>query len=457
MGQPMPQQQQQMTQQQQQGQQQGQQIRMMQGGQQQQQMMGQQQGGMMMQQQQQQQQQMRMQMQQRMMMQQQQQQQQMGGQRMGMGQSPSMLEQRLQQQNMLRPRMQQPGMRPGMVRPPPYGLQGPQAPAHASPSPQGYQGPGASPQAMNPSPQGRPVPSPVMNAPTPSPGGGISSNVNTPMAGGPDSVADREYMDKVKQLEKYIEPLRRMITKIGTEDQDRLAKMKKLLEILSNPEKRMPLQTLAKCEDVLKKMNLPDCEPGPEGGGLPSTSYNPLLEAVLKARGVPAAQLNHALSRTFLPPLRAVVGAEIALAPLPASPPDSEDEEEVRDVVQGEIARLEPRFKVWLSPGQPSGPAGSVRLVCQLEDQDLPAVPTIEVTLPSDYPAQPPVYPGHTDHLATPFLTRVQEALNARLLRLPPRHTLTQLLTAWELSVRAACSLTTTVPTLPSGASLFSV
>ena len=31
----------------------------------------------------------------------------------------------------------------------------------------------------------------------------------------------REYMDKVKQLEKYIEPLRRMITKIGTEDQVR--------------------------------------------------------------------------------------------------------------------------------------------------------------------------------------------------------------------------------------------
>ena len=26
-------------------------------------------------------------------------------------------------------------------------------------------------------------------------------------------------MDKVKQLEKYIEPLRRMITKIGTDDQ----------------------------------------------------------------------------------------------------------------------------------------------------------------------------------------------------------------------------------------------
>ena len=64
------------------------------------------------------------------------------------------------------------------------------------------------------------------------------------MGGAPDSVADRcsiarkkinrtveislalfrEYMDKVKQLEKYIEPLRRMITKIGTEDQVRSSK-----------------------------------------------------------------------------------------------------------------------------------------------------------------------------------------------------------------------------------------
>merc|ERR1719187_843032 len=256
-----------------------------------------------------------------------------------------MQQQQQQQQQMLRggpnmvrhggPMAMRPGGPPGMMRPggpPPYitgastGVgpgQGPSpAPVYTGSSPGGQ---------MNPSPGqpgGRPVPSPNM-APTPSPGGGINSNVNTPMGGAPDSVADREYMDKVKQLEKYIEPLRRMITKIGTEDQDRLAKMKKLLEILSNPEKRMPLATLQKCEDVLKKMNLPDIDAGPEGGGLPSTSYNPLLEAVLKARGVPAAQLNHALSRTFPPPLRAVVGAEIALAPLPASPPDSEDEEEV--------------------------------------------------------------------------------------------------------------------------------
>ena len=57
-------------------------------------------------------------------------------------------------------------------------------------------------------------------------------------------------------------------------------------------------------------------------------------------------QLNHWLSRTFVPPLNAVVGQEISLPALPASPTDSEEEEEIPDVLQGEIARLEPRFKV---------------------------------------------------------------------------------------------------------------
>ena len=47
-----------------------------------------------------------------------------------------------------------------------------------------------------------------------------------------------------------------------------------------------------------------------------------------------------------MPPLNAVVGQEISLPALPASPTDSEEEEEIPDVLQGEIARLEPRFKV---------------------------------------------------------------------------------------------------------------
>merc|ERR1719184_556001 len=61
---------------------------------------------------------------------------------------------------------------------------------------------------MNPSPGqpgGRPVPSPNM-APTPSPGGGINSNVNTPMGGAPDSVADRKGRRVVSRENRRVVP-----------------------------------------------------------------------------------------------------------------------------------------------------------------------------------------------------------------------------------------------------------
>ena len=38
-------------------------------------------------------------------------------------------------------------------------------------------------------------------------------------------------------------------------DVEKLSKMKKLLEILANPNKRMPLETLLKCEVVLEKLD----------------------------------------------------------------------------------------------------------------------------------------------------------------------------------------------------------
>ena len=87
--------------------------------------------------------------------------------------------------------------------------------------------------------------------------GGMMSSV-TPS---PSSTVSQEYLEKVKSLEKYIEPLRAMIAKIGNEQQgqERLTKMKKLLDILLNLGRHMPIQTLQKCEDVLKRMALVCC------------------------------------------------------------------------------------------------------------------------------------------------------------------------------------------------------
>merc|ERR1719282_667984 len=326
----------------------------------------------------------------------------------------------------------------GARAPPPNYISGP-SPNMPTSSPLQPQGPSPIPSYQGPSPQQLQQPSPSMMSMNPSP----SSAVNTPLAA-PASQEDRKYLEKVKSLEKYIEPLRNMIAKIGNEnDQDRLTKMKKLLDILSNPGRRMPISTLQKCEDVLKRMALDTVEPDSNNqGGKEASSLNPLLEAVIKVRqNNNTAHLNHALSSTFLPPSRIFLGTPISLPPLPPSPDVSDDEDEIPHVLQGEIARLEPRFKVTLSPGQPAGDTGSIELVCQLDDKDLPTVPHINVTIPHDYPLSPPIYPtGDPDYLSTPFLERVDTSFSSRLVQLPPRHTLSQLLTAWELSVRAACS-----------------
>ena len=70
-----------------------------------------------------------------------------------------------------------------------------------------------------------------------------------------NSGEDQVYLEKVRQLSRFIEPLTRLISRYGDEDSEKLSKMKIMLDILSNPNKRMPMDTLLKCEAVLEKMD----------------------------------------------------------------------------------------------------------------------------------------------------------------------------------------------------------
>ena len=233
--------------------------------------------------------------------------------------------------------------------------------------------------------------------------------------------------------------------------------MKKLMEILSNHTKKVAYEVLLRCESVLEHM-VRDAPPdtsagsGQETGGGQISSINPLLDSVLKLKNQRLAHssqfLNHSLYRTFGPPLEAISGAEITLAP-PAKRRKRynaelpEGENELPDHIQGEVAQLHSQFKVALDSIQaPLLPLDSIQLQCHLEDRDLPAVPAICVTLGPNYPTEssPELHDNAQEYETSIFLKTVRQALASRVKKLPARHTLTQLLTAWEMSVRSACT-----------------
>ena len=212
------------------------------------------------------------------------------------------------------------------------------------------------------------------------------------------------------------------------------------MEILSNPnKKKMPMETLMRCETVLMKIIPPDSI---------SDAMPMLMDAINSLRASSKSQpgsLNHVLQKTLGAPLEAIYGSEISLPPLPKKKKmdhgHSSQGSDIPDVIQGEIARLRSQFKVNLDPSQPSQKSNIIHLTCQLEDPNLPSVPPISVTLPPSYPETSPICDAEmTEYYSTPFLSKVQEALTARLGKMPARFTLSQLLSAWEMSVRAACS-----------------
>lgn len=95
---------------------------------------------------------------------------------------------------------------------------------------------------------------------------------------------------------------------------EKLLKMNKLLEILCNPNQRIPLETLLKCEIALEKMNLTSYathgSSGSQIGSLKENQINnPLLEAVNSNLQSPIA--NHTLQRTFRPCIEALFGPDI--------------------------------------------------------------------------------------------------------------------------------------------------
>ncbi|XP_077317686.1 mediator of RNA polymerase II transcription subunit 15 isoform X2 [Lithobates pipiens] len=303
-----------------------------------------------------------------------------------------------------------------------------------------------------PSPSPQPSQSPAsartpQNFSVPSPG-----PLNTP--GNPNSVMspasnnqseEQQYLEKLKQLSKYIEPLRRMINKIDkNEDRKKdLSKMKSLLDILTDPSKRCPLKTLQKCEIALEKLKNDMAVPTPPPPTVPSTKqqylYQPLLDAVLA--NIRSPVFNHSLYRTFAPAMTAIHGQPITAQMIAPRKRKFEDDEKqsIPNVLQGEVAKLHSRFLINLDPSHCSN-NGTVHLICKLDDKNLPSVPPLQLSVPADYPEQSPLWMNNPrQYEANPFLQSVYHCMTSKLLQLPDKHSLTALLTTWAQSIRQAC------------------
>ncbi|KAM7051548.1 mediator of RNA polymerase II transcription subunit 15 isoform 11-T15 [Molossus nigricans] len=340
---------------------------------------------------------------------------------------------------------------PQSMPPPPQPSPQPGQPS-SQPNSNVSSGPAPSPSSFLPSPSPQPSQSPVtartpQNFSVPSPG-----PLNTPVnpssvmsPAGSSQAEEQQYLDKLKQLSKYIEPLRRMINKIDkNEDRKKdLSKMKSLLDILTDPSKRCPLKTLQKCEIALEKLKNDMAVPTPPPPPVPTTKQQylcqPLLDAVLA--NIRSPVFNHSLYRTFVPAMTAIHGPPIT-APVVCSRKRKFEEDErqsIPNVLQGEVARLDPKFLVNLDPSHCSN-NGTVHLICKLDDKDLPSVPPLELSVPADYPAQSPLWIDRQwQYDANPFLQSVHRCMTSRLLQLPDKHSVTALLNTWAQSIHQAC------------------
>ena len=139
----------------------------------------------------------------------------------------------------------------------------------------------------------------------------------------------------------------------------------------------------------------------------------------------------------------------------------SDSEESSKCVLEGEIARLDPKFKIEEDPLSHPG-SMSTQILVYLDSPDLPYVPPITVRVPDSYPSQPPTLVSDnplvfsltssiydvtgsstSDNESDPgdnFFNRVQSLFDVNCRKLPAAHSLTSLLQTWELSVRQASS-----------------
>jgi len=128
-----------------------------------------------------------------------------------------------------------------------------------------------------------------------------------------EPVDENAYRAKLKQLQKYIEPLSKVIHKFNEDDEKHnkdYLKMKNLRDTLMNPQKRIPWSTLEKCEKVLQSWldKKPTTKPQPQQANSPHNQH--MCQSIFNTIGaaIQFKLLHHTLKRTFQPVVDVIEG-----------------------------------------------------------------------------------------------------------------------------------------------------
>ncbi|CAL8071442.1 unnamed protein product [Orchesella dallaii] len=299
-----------------------------------------------------------------------------------------------------------------------------------------------------------PFPNSMINVPSP------NTNLNTPMpmapTPSPRNAEEQACIEKIKELKKYTDLLQRMIAKIGNEDMEKSSKMKKLLEILTNPNQRVSMEILLKCEAALKKMERSQQDPGGVLGpaSVPAPTPQPkdqtspfqqIQDSILLS--LKSGASSHTFLRTFRQSVEALTGQPFATPPEHTDTaenehlyyPDTELSVDIPSVLRRELKIVDNRFKVKVIRNARS--SLSLVIHVSLTEPRLPRVPPLKIFIPPDYPDESPsVLDLRSEYGSTGFLNSVARTLKSRLLYLPQRFTVLELLSCWEMSVRQVCN-----------------
>ncbi|EHB14653.1 Mediator of RNA polymerase II transcription subunit 15 [Heterocephalus glaber] len=311
----------------------------------------------------------------------------------------------------------------------------------------------SSPGQQVQTPQSKPTPSqsPVtactaQNFSVPSPGPlNIPVNPSSVMSLASSSqVEEQQYLDKPKQLSKYIEPLHHMINMNEDRIKD-LSKMKSLLDTLTGPSKQCSLKTLQKCENALEKIKNDMAVPTPALPPVLPTKHQDLCQLLLDSvlANIHSPVFNDSRYRTFVLAMKAIHSPPIEATVVWTQKCRFEEDEQqsILNVLQGEVGRLAPKFLVNLDPSHCSN-NGTFHLICKLDDKNLPSVPPLELSMPADYPAQSLLWINwQWQYDTNPFLQSVHQCITCRMLQLPDKYSVTTLLNTWAQSIHQACLL----------------